>query len=80
MMKASVVIDRKTGIPPTEQAPVKMLLRLKEAADLLSLSPRKLWELSACGEIKRLKIGASVRYAVTDLQDWIECQRARGGN
>jgi len=51
-----------------------ILLRTKEAAELLAISPRKLWELTDCGEIPCLRIGRAVRYAVEDLQQWVRTQ------
>jgi excisionase family DNA binding protein len=55
----------------------KLLLTPKQAAAALSISERKLWELSRLGTIKRLKIGASVRYALHDLEEWINHERLK---
>lgn len=42
------------------------------AAAMLGISKRKLWSLTAGGEIPSLKIGTSVRYAVVDLRAWVD--------
>lgn len=48
-----------------------LLLDEETAAAVLSLSPRKLWELSASGVIKHVKIGALKRYRPSDLEAWV---------
>jgi excisionase family DNA binding protein len=48
------------------------LIKAKDAAKLLSLSDRKLWELTNRGVIPCIRIGRSVRYDVVDLRFWIE--------
>ena len=40
----------------------------------LSISPRKLWDLTSRHEIPSLKIGRCVRYRVADLHIWTEKQ------
>ena len=55
----------KTITPP-------VLLKPSEVAEALRISPRKLWGLTASGEIPSLKIGRSVRYDPHDLAHWIE--------
>ena len=61
---------------PTKLA---LLLTPRQAAEALAISSRKLWGLTASGEIPSLKIGRLVRYSVADLHRWIESQR-RGGS
>ena len=39
---------------------------------MLSISPRKLWDLTFDREIPSLKIGRCVRYRVSDLHAWAE--------
>lgn len=58
-----------------------LLLTEAQAADVLSLSPRKLWELAARGAIPFVKIGAVKRYRVADLQKWVDdgCTGAGAG-
>lgn len=57
-----------------EGAPVAitpLLLTEAQAAALLNLSKRKLWELSARGSIRSVKISALKRYRLIDLQEWV---------
>jgi len=44
----------------------------KEAAEILRLSPRKVWDMGKSGEIPRIQMGKSVRY---DVRGYIEKQR-----
>ena len=67
-------------MPNQEANPTpKLLLSSREAARLLSVSPRTLW---ACtkprGELPSVRIGRSVRYHVADLERWIEKQKEGG--
>jgi excisionase family DNA binding protein len=60
--------------------PVRLLLRPREAAEALALSPRTLWTLTRRGEIPALRVpgrgkARSLRYSVADLQAWIDRQR-----
>jgi excisionase family DNA binding protein len=64
-----------------------LLLTKAETARLLAISERKLDYLTAAGEIRRLKIGNSVRYDPVDLRAWIQTKKgeangspAKGGN
>ena len=50
----------------------KMLLKPREAAQMLSISERKLWSLMNSGEIPVVRCGSSTRYAPDDLRRWIE--------
>lgn len=52
-----------------------LLLKPADAARALSLSPRKLWSLTAGGEIPCVRIGKAVRYDLADLRAWIERQK-----
>jgi excisionase family DNA binding protein len=57
-----------------------LLLTEEQAAALLSLSPRKVWELAAGGAIPFIKIGSIKRYRRADLEAWVEkgCPTVRG--
>ena len=55
-----------------------LLLNAKQAAEALAISARKLWGMTASGEIPYLKIGKSVRYPVDDLKAWID-EKKKGG-
>ena len=56
-----------------------LLLTPKEASNTLGISLRKLWSMTASGEIAHIKLGRCVRYPVCDLQRWID-DRKKGGN
>lgn len=58
----------------TPDTPVR-LLTANQSAELLSISPRKLWSLTASGEISHIRIGRAVRYSVVDLLDYVEANR-----
>ena len=49
----------------------KLLLKSDEAAVLLSISPRTLWNLARTGVIKPVKIGRSVRFDFDELREFI---------
>ncbi|MEK6677032.1 MAG: helix-turn-helix domain-containing protein [Planctomycetota bacterium] len=57
-----------------------MLLNPKEAAKVLSISPRKLWALTASHEIGVVRIGRSVRYSVESLNRFIESRSSGSRN
>lgn len=53
-----------------------LLLKLKGAARMLSLSPRYVWDLTAQGKIPCIRISRkAVRYSTADLAAWVEKQR-----
>ena len=54
----------------------KLLLTARDAAFVLSISERKLWELTNRGIIKCVRLGRSVRYARSALEAFIEGQSA----
>ena len=54
-----------------------LLLKPKEAAKALSLSPRKLWALTASQQIEVVRIDRSVRYSVESLYRFIESRKSR---
>lgn len=55
-----------------------LLLTPQRAAEALAISPRKLWELTASGEVPHVRLGRCVRYPVDDLQRWIDEQKQGG--
>ena len=57
-----------SSIPATTQ----LLLRPADAAQALAISPRKLWAMTASGEVPCVRLGRSVRYDPDDLRAWIE--------
>ena len=74
--------DAVEPMPTSAPALMSMPLLLTEvqAAALLSLSPRKVWELAAGGAIPFIKIGSIKRYRRADLEAWVEkgCPTVRG--
>jgi excisionase family DNA binding protein len=52
------------------------LYRLEEAAKVLSISPRTLWELTRRGAVECVRCGRSVRYSRAALEAFI----SRGGS
>lgn len=60
--------------PPNEVATVQTLLvGIREAARLLSVSERTLWKLTAPrGPIPVVRLGKAVRYSVDDLREWLK--------
>ena len=62
---------------PTEPA---LLLTPRDAARTLAICERTLWERTQPrGPIPVVRIGRAVRYAVADLETWIERQKVEGG-
>lgn len=56
----------------TETTVPRLLLKPRQAAEALAISYRKLWAMSASGEIPSLRIGRAVRYDLADLREWID--------
>jgi excisionase family DNA binding protein len=54
----------------TDDSPT-LLIKPGEAARLLEVSERKLWELTNRGDIPSVRIGRSVRYSRRTLERWI---------
>jgi excisionase family DNA binding protein len=50
----------------------KALLKVQEAATLLSLSPRSIWNLIGMGELKAVRIKRSTRISAESLDDLIK--------
>ena len=57
---------------PTKPA---LLLTPQQAAEALAISERKLWGMTASGEIPHVRLRRCVRYPVDDLQRWIDDQK-----
>jgi predicted DNA-binding transcriptional regulator AlpA len=60
--------------------PAALLLDAREAARVLSVSPRKLWAMTFEDRpaLPHIRCGRLVRYAVADLERWIESRREGG--
>lgn len=60
--------ERRTTLNP-------LLINTRDAARALSISTRKLWELTNCREIPSVRIGRRVLYDPSDLRAWIDKQK-----
>ncbi len=58
--------------------PTALLLTPRQTAEALAISSRKLWSLTAGGEIACVRIGRSVRYSPDDLRAWIDANKKGG--
>ena len=59
----------------TESTQTPLALRPRDAAKALAISPRKLWAMTASGEIPHIRLGRCVRYPIDDLRAWIAAQK-----
>ena len=50
--------------------PAPILVDSKQAAVMLSIGTRKLWELTSCRAIPSVRIDRLVRYRIADLEAW----------
>jgi len=56
--------------PPEDQG---MLINTKQAAKLLKVAPRTLWQMYATGKMPRpIRLGRAVRWSLDVLRKWIE--------
>jgi excisionase family DNA binding protein len=51
---------------------------MRQAAQMLAIGERTLWELTRRGSIPCVRIGRAVRYSPLDLQTYIESQKCGG--
>jgi excisionase family DNA binding protein len=58
----------------------KLLLRVNEAADALSLGRSKAYELVRSGALPSVRVGRSLRIPVAALETWINERAAVGAN
>lgn len=59
-----VPFERQPSAPP-------QLLRVPEAAAYLKISPRKLYMMLRSGEIRPVRLGASVRVSIRELNAFV---------
>ena len=52
-----------------------LLLTSNEAAKILAISPRTLWDIKEAGKIRSIRINRLVRYDPQDLVAYIEKQK-----
>lgn len=53
----------------------RLLLRVEEAAEMLSLGRSKTYALVASGDLPSVRIGKARRIHIDDLRAWIEASR-----
>jgi excisionase family DNA binding protein len=56
-------MTKPSSVPP-------ILINATEAARLLSISERKLWQLTKDGDVPSVRIDKCVRYRIADLEEW----------
>jgi excisionase family DNA binding protein len=58
-----------------------LLVNEREAARMLGLGSRTVWELRARGRLPFIKVGSAIRYDVADLRAFINASKAvsKGG-
>jgi excisionase family DNA binding protein len=60
-----------------QSAPLQpLLLTEREAAKILAISQRTLWDLTDRGAVPCVRLGRSKRYAVAELRAYVELLRA----
>jgi excisionase family DNA binding protein len=64
------VVQQHIG-PPT--AMVKpLLITVDELSEILGISPRSIWRQLSSGQmIKPIRIGGSVRWRLTEVEEWV---------
>ena len=64
--------DSSTATQSPHECPLTPLaVRPAQAAQMLGISPRKLWELTHRGEVPHAKLGRATLYRVADLEQWL---------
>ncbi len=63
------------GLDSSAESP--LLLKSRDAARLLAISERKLWELMNSGGVPCVRLGRAVRYDPRDLVRFIDAQKRR---
>lgn len=58
-----------------EGGALRPLLTLREAASLLRVCDKTIWNLTKRGKLAAVRIGVSVRYDADDVRDFIERQK-----
>ena len=57
----------------------KLLYKLDEAAEMLSMSKRKLWSLAISGEVPSFKINNGRFFYLESLENWIKEKLSESG-
>lgn len=66
---------QRVRLEPTQQT---LAVRGPEAAQMLGVSQRKLWELANRGEIPTIRFDRCVRYRPSDLQEYLDRHLSSG--
>lgn len=53
------------------------LLTTQQAAEMLAVSERTLWELTNRGTLPCVRVGRSVRYDPADLRRWVAANKSK---
>lgn len=64
--------------PPKAQPPGKLLLDVKQVAEMLSVSQRLVYTLKNTGKLKSVRIGDRVLFQVSDIEAYIQRQLQAG--
>jgi excisionase family DNA binding protein len=51
-----------------------LLLNSRDAARMLAMSERALWDLMNRGEVRAIRVGRSVRYSPADLEAFVNAR------
>jgi len=62
----------------SESKPMRLLLRVEEAAEVLAIGRSKVYELVRTGELPCVRIGRLVRISADDLRRLVERSRVTG--
>lgn len=68
---ASKKAERPAHSDRASLSPNRLLVNSDEAARMLSLGKRRLWNLTQCNAVPSRRIGRSVRYDPAELGAWI---------
>src|SRR5436309_3221584 len=71
MLDATRAHPAEAGSAPPESTRTPLLVDRREAARLLSLSPRTIFTLTKSGQLPSKRIGRNVRYSVDELVAWL---------
>lgn len=55
-----------------------LALRPREAAKLLAIGQRTLWELTKKGEVPHTRVGRAVLYPYRALEEWLQARAVKG--
>lgn len=69
---------RDNTLLSTPAAQPKLLITIREAAAMLSVCEKTIWNATQRGDLRAVRIGKSVRYAMPDLLSFIEAQKGGG--